>query len=105
MIEWCFLTAIVVVGFLGVKHYLQRGVEGRMHLIGENFGFGYAPQRTKTDQTLSLKRTQKDTFSATPNPADPQKIISFVISDIQQDQTKLDGTQTVDENLSAKLFD
>lgn len=104
MVEYGLLIAIVVAGLLGAKHYLRRAMEGRMHMIGENFGFGYAPKRTKAELTLSLQRTQKDTFTSNLDPADPETYISFVISDIQQDRTKLDGKQTVDEDPSSKLF-
>jgi hypothetical protein len=107
--EYAFLLAAVVAGLLASQFYVKRSVQGRLHQIGDGLGFTYAPQATTSDLTVSLTRTQVDTFTTAiePDPEDPTRELTTttILSEVLNDETTTQGDETVEERPDAGLFD
>lgn len=103
-LEYAISLAVVVAALLGAQFYVKRAIDGRLRRVGESPGFLYVPRMTEADQTLTLTRTQTDTFSTIPNPGRRREQVTKILSD-SRDETLHRGRQTVDETPAARLFD
>ena len=103
-VEYALVIAAILAGLLGVQIYLKRGIEGRLHQIGEGFGFVYAPKATTGVSTLRHQQRQVDTFTSEKDPFDPEKRTVIITSEVTADERIQSGQETVKVRPRSKLF-
>lgn len=102
-VEYAVVIAAVLAGLLGVQIYLKRGIEGRLHQLGEGFGFVYAPRATKSHYQLRHIERQVDEFTSAEDSFDPDKKIVIITSEVRSDRSE-NGQEAVSERPNRDLL-
>lgn len=60
-LEYVLLVTSVVVAFLAIQHYLNRGLQGRVREASDNIGSQFDAQATSTNYTTTRSSTVQET--------------------------------------------
>ena len=85
-LEYVLLVTAVVAAFLGIQHYLNRGVQGRMKSASDNIGKQFDAYATTNSYTTTKLSTVNDVVTTAG-------LITSAIIGVES--TDRDGDQTV----------
>ncbi|MFC1631562.1 hypothetical protein ACFL2I_03305 [Candidatus Omnitrophota bacterium] len=91
-LEYVLLITAVVVGFLLVQHYLNRGLQGRVREASDNIGDQFDADNTTMNFVTTRGSTVTDTNTPTGAPDGGNIIRSEITS---ADGTYVTGTEVV----------
>jgi len=89
-LEYVLLISAVVVGFLAVQHYLNRGLQGRVREASDNIGEQFDATATTADYTMTRSSTVRE--STLPGGAGNVTRSEIVAAEV----SSRTGEQTVD---------
>jgi uncharacterized protein (UPF0333 family) len=91
ILEYTLLICVLIAALMAMRHYINRGIQGKLRQSGEDIGGGYfyAPRETVSD-TLTTTTVNKDHSESygtdNPDDSDIDAKISISTSEYKSDQ-------------------